>query len=130
MAKILHISKYYYPYYGGIEDVAQTIVRVLKPFHTQKIICFNDRNITETDIVEDVEVYRIATVGTFFSQPIPKGYHTALKKLIKEFKPDYIHLHMPNPVVTLFLLNMDLSGIKLYIHWHADISGQKLLYSL
>ena len=129
MAKILHISKYYYPYYGGIEDVAQTIVRELKPFHTQKIICFNDRNITETDIVEDVEVYRIATVGTFFSQPIPKGYHTALKKLIKEFKPDYIHLHMPNPVVTLFLLNMDLSGIKLYIHWHADISGQKLLYS-
>lgn len=130
MAKILHISKYYYPYYGGIEDVAQTIVRELKPFHTQKIICFNDRNITETDIVEDVEVYRIATVGTFFSQPIPKGYHTALKKLIKEFKPDYIHLHMPNPVVTLFLLNMDLSGSKLYIHWHADISGQKLLYSL
>lgn len=130
MAKILHISKYYYPYYGGIEDVAQTIVRELKPFHTQKIICFNDRNITETDIVEDVEVHRIATVGTFFSQPIPKGYHTALKKLIKEFKPDYIHLHMPNPVVTLFLLNMDLSGIKLYIHWHADISGQKLLYSL
>jgi mannosyltransferase C (fragment) len=130
MAKILHISKYYYPYYGGIEDVAQTIVRELKPFHTQKIICFNDRNITETDIVEDVEVYRIATVGTFFSQPIPKGYHTALKRLIKEFKPDYIHLHMPNPVVTLFLLNMDLSGSKLYIHWHADISGQKLLYSL
>lgn len=130
MAKILHISKYYYPYYGGIEDVAQTIVRELKPFHTQKIICFNDRNITETDIVEDVEVYRIASVGTFFSQPIPKGYHTALKKLIKEFKPDYIHLHMPNPVVTLFLLNMDLSGSKLYIHWHADISGQKLLYSL
>ena len=130
MAKILHISKYYYPYYGGIEDVAQTIVRELKPFHTQKIICFNDRNITETDIVEDVEVYRIASVGTFFSQPIPKGYHTALKKLIKEFKPDYIHLHMPNPVVTLFLLNMDLSGIKLYIHWHADISGQKFLYSL
>lgn len=130
MAKILHISKYYYPYYGGIEDVAQTIVRELKPFHTQKIICFNDRNITETDIVEDVEVYRVATVGTFFSQPIPKGYHTALKRLIKEFKPDYIHLHMPNPVVTLFLLNMDLSGSKLYIHWHADISGQKLLYSL
>lgn len=130
MAKILHISKYYYPYYGGIEDVAQTIVRELKPFHTQKIICFNDRNITETDIVEDVEVHRIATVGTLFSQPIPKGYHTALKKLIKEFNPDYIHLHMPNPVVTLFLLNMDLSGIKLYIHWHADISGQKFLYSL
>ena len=130
MAKILHISKYYYPYYGGIEDVAQTIVRELKPFHTQKIICFNDRNITETDIVEDVEVHRIATVGTFFSQPIPKCYHTALERLIKEFKPDYIHLHMPNPVVTLFLLNMDLSGSKLYIHWHADISGQKLLYSL
>ncbi len=129
MAKILHISKYYYPYYGGIEDAAQTIVKELKPTHTQKVICFNDKNRTQTDIIDGIEITRVATIGTFFSQPIPIGYTSTLRRLIKEFEPDYIHLHLPNPIVTLALLQIDISKTKLYVHWHADISGQKLLYS-
>ena len=44
MKKILHISKYYYPYAGGIEDVCYNVVRIIQE-HTefrQKVICFND----------------------------------------------------------------------------------------
>ena len=128
MAKILHISKYYYPYYGGIEDIAQTIVDKLKPHHTQKVICFNHKNVATTDIVDGVEVVRVATIGTLFSQPIPRNYTSTLKKIIDEFRPDYIHLHLPNPIVALSVLNLDLGSAKLYLHWHADILGQKLLY--
>lgn len=128
MAKILHISKYYYPYYGGIEDIAQTIVEQLKPYHTQKVICFNDKNVATTDIVDGVEVVRVATIGTLFSQPIPRNYTSTLKKILDEFRPDYIHLHLPNPVVTLSLLNLGWGSAKLYLHWHADILGQKFLY--
>ena len=72
MAKILHISKYYYPYYGGIEDIAQTIVDKLKPHHTQKVICFNHKNVATTDIVDGVEVVRVATIGTLFRNRYPE----------------------------------------------------------
>ena len=130
MAKILHISKYYYPFFGGIEDVAQTIVEELKPFHTQKIICFNNHNRTIEEIIDGVSVTRIATIGKFFSQPVSTIYLLHLKRIIAEFQPDYIHFHLPNPLVTLCLLKVDLSKIKLYIHWHADILGQSLIYRI
>ena len=32
MKKILHISKYYYPYAGGIEDVCYNVVRIIQVF--------------------------------------------------------------------------------------------------
>ena len=41
MKKILHISKFYFPYYCGIEVVALTIVDQLKPYFEHRIICFN-----------------------------------------------------------------------------------------
>ncbi|PID94855.1 MAG: hypothetical protein CSA89_00415 [Bacteroidales bacterium] len=128
MAKILHISKYYYPYYGGIEDVAQTIVRELTPYHRQKVICFSQTKESSVDIVEGVEVTRVGVVGKFFSQPIPIEYYKKLKKLILDFQPEYIHIHLPNPIVAMFLLLIRLDKTKIVVHWHADITEQKLLY--
>lgn len=40
--KILHVSKFYPPYRGGIEDVCYNIVQALQE-HTQKVFCFNDK---------------------------------------------------------------------------------------
>ncbi|MDR3326770.1 MAG: glycosyltransferase [Prevotellaceae bacterium] len=128
MAKILHISKYYYPYYGGIEDVAQTIVDELKPFHTQRVICFNSRRCNEKTQVNGVLVTRVLSVGTFASQPLSINYRRKLKQVIDEFKPDYIHLHLPNPLVSFFLLRTDLHNAKLVIHWHSDILDHNLTY--
>lgn len=128
MAKILHISKYYYPYFGGIEDAAQTIVRELKPSHHQHVICFNDKPQTVEDEVEGVKVTRVGTIARLFSQPIPVGFQKHLNRILKEFKPDYIHLHLPNPIVSMAVLRAELGNTKLYIHWHADIYAQINIY--
>ena len=64
MKKILHISKFYHPYYGGIEDVAQTLVDELKPYYDQKIICFNHEKGTIYNI-NGVDVLRIGTRNNF-----------------------------------------------------------------
>ena len=43
MIKVLQISKYYYPFIGGIEQVARDISRSLdRNIFQQKIICFNE----------------------------------------------------------------------------------------
>ncbi|MFR8119254.1 MAG: hypothetical protein ACLU70_10025 [Lachnospira sp.] len=42
MTRILHISKYYYPYIGGTEQVARDVVNALNGENIeQKVICFN-----------------------------------------------------------------------------------------
>ncbi len=129
MNKILHISKFYYPYYGGIEDVVHTIVEVLEPYYEQRVICFNHERKTMYS-VNGVDVLRINAPITLASQPISLSYRKLLKKQIKEFRPDYIHLHLPNPLVATYLLSLNLYGAKMVSHWHSDILGQKYIYPL
>lgn len=127
MKKILHVSKYYYPYYGGIEDVAHTIITELEPYFEQKIICFNHERGTVYNL-NGTDVIRIGTFLTIASQPISFKYKKYLQKTIDNFRPDYIHLHLPNPLVASFLLVTNLRGAKIIVHWHADILGQKYIY--
>lgn len=127
MKKILHISKYYYPYYGGIEDVAYTIVNELKPYFEQRIICFNHEKET-IYTVNDVDILRIGTCLTLASQPIAFSYRSKLQQMIDSYKPDYIHIHLPNPLIATYLLTTKLHGAKIISHWHADILGLQYFY--
>lgn len=127
MTKILHISKYYYPYYGGIEDVAHTIIEQLKGGYEQRIICFNhERGAILNE--NGANVLRVGVVCTIASQPISLSYRGMLKKIIAEFRPDFIHLHLPNPLIANYLLTLNLYGAKIISHWHADILGKKCFY--
>jgi len=127
MKRILHISKYFYPYYGGIEDVARTIVDELKPYFEQRIICFNHERGTIYNI-NGADVLRIGTTCTFASQPISFSYRKELQKMIDSYKPDFIHLHLPNPLIASYVLTLNLHGAKIITHWHADILGQQYFY--
>lgn len=131
MKKVLHISKFYTPYAGGIEDVCYSLVGILKKVSgiEQKIICFNDSNITEKEIYEDIEVIRVGIKVQLYSQPISFSYYSELKKTIKEYQPDYIHLHLPNPLVGMYVNRLLPKNCKLILHWHSDIVAQKLLYN-
>lgn len=108
--------------------MAQTIINELKPFHNQRVICFNHHKGDEESVENDIPITRVSVVGSVASQPITFTFSRHLRRIIDEFRPDYIHLHLPNPLVSLYILKADLRGAKLVTHWHADILGQKLLY--
>ena len=58
--RILHISKYYYPYIGGVEHICKYLVEGTAK-HETAVVCFNEGN---KDVVEEVnghKVYRVAT---------------------------------------------------------------------
>lgn len=132
MIKILHISKFYYPYIGGIEDVCYNIVKLLqsKGEYEQKVFCFNDTNSTIYDNYEDVQVTRAAVIKTLASQPISTVYKKELKKMVTAFQPDVIHFHAPNPLSSCVLMGLIHDKIKLIVHWHSDIVSQKVIYLL
>ena len=101
--KILHIAKFYYPVDGGIESTSKYIVDSLPQFEHQ-VVCFNTRNNTEIDYVNTIKVTRVATLGKIASQPISISYYRRLKTILKEYSPDIIHLHYPNPLIAFFLV--------------------------
>lgn len=132
MKKILHVSKYYPPYSGGIEDVCYNIVRCLAGVEgiEQKVICFNNCNETIYDTYEKVEVIRVGTLKKIARQALSISYKKELKRLMRSFEPDVVHFHAPNPLISYYLCAMLPSDIKLIVHWHSDIVAQKLLYQL
>lgn len=139
MRKVLQISKYYYPFLGGTEQVARDIAKALKHYEDveQKIICFNEdakvdgyvnhHEETVREEVDGVEVIRCGYVAKYASQALSTSYSKELKKVINGFDPDLIILHYPNPFVTYFLLRYIQPYCKLVVYWHLDITKQKIL---
>ena len=139
--RFLQIPNYYFPHTGGIEQVARDIVHSLKDLDiNQKIICFNEnakrgdlfnnRKDTVVDIVDDIEIHRCGCFAKIASQSLSLTYPKELKKLIKEFDPETIIFHYPNPFVASFLLPQINKDIKFVLYWHLDITKQKNLGKL
>lgn len=127
MKKILHISKYYYPFRGGTEQIAQDCVNALKEEYEQKVICFNHEKGDSNDYVDDIEIIRCGCFAKLFSQSLSFSYAKKLRQVIESFKPDIIIFHYPNPFVASLLLRYINKNSKLVIYWHLDIVRQKLL---
>lgn len=141
MKKILHVSKYMYPFMGGVELVVQTMTSALKnEAIEQKIICFNEnasdndyickRNVTTHEYVGDVEIIRCGCFGKVASQSLSFIYHSELGDLMKNFKPNIVIFHYPNPLVASYLLQYKKYDFKLILFWHFDITKQKILGKL
>ena len=128
MKKILHISNYYPPHIGGIEDVCRSIVMDLPEYHHQ-VICFNDKKKDEVEICEGITVTRCGIIIKIFSQSISISFYSHLKKIFDEFKPDIVHFHAPNPLGSVYLLRFIPKNIKFIVHWHGDIVEQDFLYT-
>ena len=131
MKKILHISKYYYPFIGGIEQTARDVVVSLKDNYEQKVICFNHEKKTKIDFVDNIEITRVNCQVKISSQSIALSYGKYLKKIIKEFNPDIVIFHYPNPFVAHSLMKfLKKKTFKLLLYWHLDITKQKILGKL
>lgn len=128
--RILHISKYYYPYIGGVENICKYLVDNMKQNNDIAVVCFNGQKYDRIDIVDGVKVYRVGAKLTIARQALSLSYFIVLKRAIKEFKPDVIHFHWANPYPAFVLLTMMPKNVKLVIHWHMDIIKQKKIYPL
>lgn len=125
--KILQVSTYYLPHYGGIEQVAYDFSRILKKQKNEiKVICFNSSQNTEKDFYDGIEIIRVGYKHKLASQAISLRYFFILKKLIRDFNPDVIHIHLPNPLIATYLLFIN-PKCKITVHWHSDIIRQKKL---
>lgn len=134
MKKILHITKYYYPAIGGIEQVTKDVVEALEELNVeQKIICFNQKgyeyndNQDSIDNINGVEVIRCKVIANVLSQPISISYNGYLKKIMKTYKPDIVFFHYPNPLIAQMLLKYVNNKFDLILYWHSDIVKQKIL---
>lgn len=128
MKKILHISKYYYPFSGGTEQIARDCVLALKDTYEEKVIAFNDGKEDKTDFVDGIEIVRCGCFAKVSAQSLSTSYRKKLHDIMHNFSPDIVVFHYPNPFVAQMVLReMKHSTAKLVVYWHLDIIRQKFL---
>lgn len=127
--KILHISNYFHPHIGGIEQVARDCVNALAGHADQRLFCFNSERGDAFDTVDEVPVVRAGCFAKVASQSLSFRYGKLLKRQFGEFRPDLVFFHYPNPFAAHYLLKLlkRYPACKLFLWWHLDITKQKLL---
>lgn len=129
--KVLHISKYYSPYMGGVENICKYIVDSSVSYgHDVAVVCFNDGKNDIIDEVDGVKVYRVGAWFTIARQALSFSYFTMFHRALKEFQPELIQFHWANPFPAAVLLTMIPKHVKLIVHWHMDIIKQAKIYPL
>lgn len=141
MIKVLQVINLMYPFRGGMSQVAEDIMRSFLGNDNiqQKIICFNEdaeagslatkRRQTVHDTLEGVEVIRCGSIAKIASQLLSLTFKRELSRVMKDFAPDVVILHYPNPFAAHFLLPFLKADrhIKFILFWHLDIVRQKIL---
>lgn len=128
--KILHISNYYYPHIGGIEQVARDCVNALREGNEQRVFCFNHEKGDACSEIDGISVVRAGCFAKISSQSLSLHYGKLLRHEWESFLPDIVIFHYPNPFAALFLLRLVKKRCKLIVWWHLDITKQKLLGKL
>ena len=71
--RILHISKYYFPYLGGVESICKYLVERM-PKHITSVVCFNNQRENAVDEINGHRIYRIATFVNIARQALSLSY--------------------------------------------------------
>lgn len=124
--KILHLSKYYKPYSGGIEQVVADICEGCNTENIESAVLAVS-HVKENKIysINGVKVFSFKSIFHYASADISIGYIKELRRIISDY--DILHIHLPNPLANLAVFLAKAENKKIVVHWHSDIVKQKTL---
>ena len=122
--RVLHIGKFFPPHPGGIERTSADLCAGLaaKNVEIAMLAHAEPGEVRSTLTNADrVAVTRAACFGQWLYAPISPTFPLLLKKILSDFQPDILHLHLPNTSAFWALLSSAAKHIPWVVHWHGDI---------
>ncbi len=132
--RVLHVGKFFSPFAGGIENFMLDLTRACARQDVRQA-CLVHESPGATGQHEPtfqwLEWVRRVPVRTRLSYaPISPGFRHALRRAIDDFRPDLLHLHMPNPSAFWTLAEPRARAMPWLVHWHSDVVGPGLDFKL
>ncbi|WP_295541812.1 glycosyltransferase [uncultured Thiohalocapsa sp.] len=128
--RVLHLGKYYPPVAGGVEYFLADLLGALERRGiTTAALVHKAGGDPAADVPSDNEqpiVHRVPTLGRFLYVPISPTYLHWLNRRIREFRPDLLHLHVPNVSAFTALLSRRARALPWVVHWHADVAMSRV----
>jgi rhamnosyl/mannosyltransferase len=122
--RVLHVGKYLPPVPGGIETYLGDLLRVSMRHGMPVGAIVHEKNGYPKPNPDDfggAKIYSVPTFGQLLYAPVAPSFPWRLRQAIRDFKPDILHLHMPNTSVFAVLLLPEARKIPWVVHWHADV---------
>ncbi|MDJ0652887.1 MAG: glycosyltransferase [Xanthomonadales bacterium] len=120
--RILQLGKYYPPVHGGVETFCADLHRWLPGYGVESRVLAHDKGHAPAD--PGVTLCPVMTELLF--TPIAPGFRRALNKEIRSFRPQLLHLHLPNPSAFWALTLAGARGIPWLAQWHSDVVPSRL----
>ncbi|MDM8561168.1 glycosyltransferase [Candidatus Parabeggiatoa sp. HSG14] len=129
MSRILHIGKFFPPFAGGIENFLADLMSaqaeqgdtVAALVHDHKILFSRFFASVQTEKSLPISIYRVPSYGRLLYAPVSPQFPFWLNRVLHEFKPQLLHLHLPNTSAFFALWSSQARRIPWVIHWHSDV---------
>ena len=131
--RVLHVGKYLPPVPGGIETYLGDLLRIAMRHGTPVGAIVHEKRGYPKPNPDDfggARIYSVPTHGELVYAPVAPTFPWMLREAIRDFEPDILHLHMPNPSVFTALMLPTAKRIPWVVHWHADVDPQRADLSL
>jgi len=126
--RVLHIGKYYPPYKGGIENFMRDLLRAQKEMGLCVSALVHDHipgRPTTWANDNGIRITRASLLTQLLYTPISPAFPRLLKTCIRDFRPDMLHLHLPNPSVFWNLL-ASARNVPRVIQWQSDVVPSRI----
>ncbi len=127
--KVLQLSKFYPPVFGGIETVAWELAEGLNRagVRTDVLCAHRGRRSVHERLPAGYDVWRAGAVGTWLSTSMSPAMPRLLRRLAADC--DIVHVHMPDPMAAAALWIARPRG-RVVVHWHSDVVRQRTAMKL
>jgi glycosyltransferase involved in cell wall biosynthesis len=124
--RVLHIGKFFPPAHGGMETFLADLVQAQRAQGIETAVLVHGR-----PLAGDPEwLARVPVQAQVLYAPIALGFRSALARAIERFRPDALHLHMPNNAVFWALTLRSARRLPWIVHWHSDVVASRIRTSL
>jgi glycosyltransferase involved in cell wall biosynthesis len=115
--RVLHIGKFFPPHRGGMETYLADLIAEQR---AQGIEAF--ALVHGNPLPNDPEwLVRVPVQAHLAYAPLAAGFPLALHRAIRSFRPNVLHMHMPNNSVFWALVLPSARALPWVVHWHSDV---------
>lgn len=115
--RILHLGKFYPPDIGGMETYLADLAAAQRDQGFQVAVLVHGRPRPD----DPDWLLRVPVAFTLIYAPFAPGFRRTLRRMLQKFKPDVLHLHLPNNAAFWALTLQAALDVPWVIHWHADV---------
>lgn len=120
--RVLHVGKFFPPHRGGMESFLADLIEEQRRQGLYAIGLVHGQPLDE----DPSWLHRVKVQTEVLYAPMGAGFPFKLRRLIREFEPDVIHLHMPNNAAFWALVMRSARRIPWVVHWHSDVVPSRM----